>query len=198
MMPSASMAKTAGVCVRSHYKLRIGSQDFTTMASFSREMLQLVPVLILLSLPSFLQDRNYRSRVSMWVGGGGQHLLNPSLWTDCCSSWEGKLGLFLPLASASPGLPGESKYSMSQGTACSFPSGNREQYLTVQVYLCQCWGFPPHSIQLGRTFSFVRESWIPPYSVAHPSETAYFLLLKWTVRAESEAETLASHTYVRR
>lgn len=41
-------------------------------------------------LPSLLQDRDCRSRVSMRVGGEGQHLLCPLLWTGCCGSWEGK------------------------------------------------------------------------------------------------------------
>ena len=56
-MPSASLAKIADVHVRRYDKLWIGSQDITTMAAFSREMLQLVPVLIvLLSLPSLTRQ----------------------------------------------------------------------------------------------------------------------------------------------
>lgn len=83
-MPSASMAKTAGVHVRCYYTLWIGSQDITTIGSFSGEFLQLVPVLIIfLSLLSF-HKTGTRSRVML----------------------EGKLGLFLPLASVSLGLPG--------------------------------------------------------------------------------------------
>lgn len=51
--------------------------------------------------------------------GGGQHPLCPSPQRDFCRSSEGKLGLLLPLVSASLGLLGESEYDISQ-RACSF------------------------------------------------------------------------------
>lgn len=54
------MTKITGVHVRNYYKLQTESQDITTTASFSREMLQLVPVLInLLALLTPLHDRDY-------------------------------------------------------------------------------------------------------------------------------------------
>lgn len=62
------MTKITGVHVRNYYKIQTESQDITTTASFFREMLQLVLVLIiLLALLTQLQDKDYGSKVIMLV-----------------------------------------------------------------------------------------------------------------------------------
>lgn len=60
---------------------------------------------------------------------------------------------------------GESKYSTSHRTACSFTSA-------------QCWGYPPPSIQLGSTFPVLEQtlSWILPCFVPSPAKPSMLCL----------------------